>query len=126
MLRYFEERNQRRKKTTTKLNGKKPGWHKKGDVKDINNYKHISLLSHMYKVFTQILQKRMETVRDENQSREQTGFRKDNSTVDHLQTMNQLTEKSNGFKRLLCIGYIDFEIALDTIEHEAVLKHWEQ
>ena len=64
----------------------------------------------------------MEKVRDENQPREQAGFRKGYSTVDHLQTINKLTEKCNDFKRPLCIGYIDYENAFDSIEHEAIFK----
>ena len=94
----------------------------KGDVRDIKNYRPISLLSHMYKLFTRILQKRMERLLKENQPREQIGFRKGNSTFVHLQTINQLIEKCNEFKRPLCIGYIDNEKAVDSIEHEAIFK----
>ena len=64
----------------------------------------------------------MERVLDENQPREQAGFRKGYSTVDHLQTINQLIEKCNGFNRPLCIGYIDYEKAFDSIEHKAIFK----
>ena len=92
----------------------------KGDVRDIKNYRPISLLSHMYKLFTRTLQKRMEKVLDENQPREQAGFRQGYSTVDHLQTINRLIEKCNEFKRPLCIGYIDYEKAFDSIEHQAI------
>ena len=60
--------------------------------------------------------KRMERVLDENQPREQAGFRKGYSTIDHLQTSNQLIEKCNEFKRPLCIGYIDYEKTFDSIE----------
>ena len=88
-------------------------------MRDIKNYRPISLLSHMYKLFTRILQNRMERVLDENQPRKQAGFRKGYSTVDHLQTINQLIEKCNGFKRPLCIGYIDYEKTFDSIEHKA-------
>ena len=64
----------------------------------------------------------MERVLDENQPREQASFRKGCSTVDHLQTINQLIEKCNEFKRPLCTGYIDYEKAFDSIEHEAIFK----
>ena len=33
--------------------------HKNGDARDFKNYKPLSLLFHMYKLFTRILQKRM-------------------------------------------------------------------
>ena len=81
--------------------------HKKGDRRDIRNYRPISLLSHMYKLFTRVLQKRMEKLLDENQPREQAGFRKGFSTTDHLHSINQVIEKSNEFNLPLCIAYID-------------------
>ena len=34
----------------------------------------------------------------------------------------KLIEKCNEFKRPLCIGYIDYEKAFDSIEHEAIFK----
>ena len=77
--------------------------HKKGEM----NFRPVSLLSHVYRLFTQTLQKWMEKVLDENQLREQAGFRKGYLTVDHLQMINQLIEKCHEFKRPLCIGYFD-------------------
>ena len=76
----------------------------------------------MYKLFTRILQKRMERVLDGNQPREQAGFKKGYSTVDRLQTINQLIEKCNEFNRPLIIGYIDYEKAFDSIEYKAIFK----
>ena len=64
----------------------------------------------------------MERVLNENQPREQVGFRKGYSTVDHLQTINELTEKCNKFNIPLCFGYIDYEKAFDSIEHKAIFK----
>ena len=64
----------------------------------------------------------MEKVEDENQSREQAGFRKGSSTVDHLQTINQLIEICDEFKRPLCIRYIDYEKAFDSTKHDAIFK----
>ena len=70
---------------------------KKGDPKDIKNYRPISLMSHSYKIFTRLLQSRIERTLDENQPREQAGFRKGCSTTDQLQALHQTIEKSNEY-----------------------------
>ena len=95
---------------------------KKGDPKDIKNYRPISLLSHSYKIFTRLLQTRTERTLDENQPREQAGFRKGYSTTDHLQALNQIIEKSNEYNLPLCIGFTDYEKAFDTVEHFAIFE----
>ena len=95
---------------------------KKGDPKDIKNYRPISLLSHSYKIFTRLLQTRIERTLDENQPREQADFRKGYSTTDHLQALNQIIEKSNEYNLPLCIGFTDYEKAFDTVEHFAIFE----
>ena len=83
----------------------------------------ISLLSaYVQTVHTDILKTRMEKVLDESQRGEQDGFRMGYSTVDHLQTTNQMIEKCYEFKRPFCIGYVDYEKAFDSTEHEALFK----
>ena len=66
---------------------------KKGNRKDIKNYRPICLLSKMYKLFTKIITTRLEKKLDENQPREQAGFRSKYSTTDHIHAINQLKEK---------------------------------
>ena len=95
---------------------------KKGDPKDIKNYRPISLQSHSYKIFTRLLQTRIERTLNENQPREQAGFRKGYSTTDHLQALNQIIEKSNEYSLPLCIGFIDYEKVFDTVEHFAIFE----
>ena len=92
---------------------------KKGDHKDI---RPISLLLQSYKIFTRLLQSRIERTLDENQPREQAGFRKGYPTTDHLQALNQTIEKSNEYNLPLCIGFIDCEKAIDTVEHFAIFE----
>ncbi|XGW33935.1 hypothetical protein V3C99_018008 [Haemonchus contortus] len=50
--------------------------HKKGDRDDLRNYRPISLLSVLYKLFTKIILTRISRTLDEAQPEEQTGFRK--------------------------------------------------
>ena len=56
---------------------------KKGNRKDIKNYRPICLLSNMYKLSTKIKTTRLEK-KLENQPREQAGFRSKYSTTDHI------------------------------------------
>ncbi len=64
---------------------------KKGNRKDIKNYRPICLLSNMYKLFTNIISTRLEKKLHvyENQPREQAGFRSKYSTTDHIHAINQ-------------------------------------
>ena len=64
----------------------------------------------------------MEEVLDRNQPREQAGFRKKFSTIDHIYTLNQVIEKCNEFNLPLCVGYIDYEKAFDSVEHFAIFE----
>ena len=73
-------------------------------------------------MFTRLLQSRTERTLDENQPREQAGFRKGHSTTDHLQALSQTKEKSNEYNSPLCIGFIDYEKAYDTVEHFAMFE----
>ena len=68
------------------------------------------------------MQTRIERTLDENQPREQAGFRKGYSTTDRLQALDQIIEKSNEYNLPLCIGFIDYEKAFDTVEHFEIFE----
>ena len=95
---------------------------KKGNQKDIKNYRQICLLSNIYKLFTKILTARLEKILDENQPREQAGFRGGYSTTYHTHVINQLKEKCREFNIPLCIAFIDYEKAFDSVQTEAILS----
>lgn len=69
--------------------------HKKGDYSKLENYRPISLLPQIYKLFTRIIATRVTAKLDFAQPLEQASFRKGFSTNDHLLVMKMLLEKSS-------------------------------
>lgn len=66
---------------------------KKGDNALLKNYRPISLLSHVYKLFSRVITNRLARRFDDFQPPEQAGFRKGFSTVDHIHTLRQVIQK---------------------------------
>ena len=62
----------------------------------------------------------MENILDQNQPI--TGFRRKFSTIDHIYTQNQIIEKTNEYNLPLCVGFIDYEKAFDSVEHFAIFE----
>ena len=54
---------------------------------------------------------------DENQGIEQAGFRKNQSTIDHLQAINQVIEKVLEYNLEIHMLFIDYQKAFDSIDH---------
>ena len=80
----------------------------------------ITLLPTVYKVFTKLLTNRMTRQLDEQQPRKQAGFRSGFSTIDHLQVVNQVLERTRECKIPLCMIFVDYEKAFDSIEINAI------
>ena len=90
--------------------------HKEGDMKDIKKITGVSVYFGTYANCSHGHYK------NKNQPREQAGCKKGYSAIDHLQTINQLIEKCNEFKRPLFFGYSDYDKAFHSIKHESVFK----
>ena len=88
------------------------------------NNKYLNVISKYYDYLfcSWYLQTRIEKTLDENQPREQAGFRKGYSTIDHLQALNQIIEKSNEYNLPLCTCFFDYEKSFDTVEHFAIFE----
>ncbi|KAJ0175113.1 hypothetical protein K1T71_009254 [Dendrolimus kikuchii] len=95
---------------------------KKGDNTLLKNYRPISLLSHVYKLFSRVVTNRLARRLDEFQPPEQAGFRKGYSTVDHIHTVRQIIQKTEEYNQPLCMAFVDYEKAFDSIETWAVLE----
>merc|ERR1712086_1143776 len=72
--------------------------YKKGDTGKFANYRPISLLNSMYKIYTGIIQKRLAKTLDKHLSKTQFGFRKDKSTADAVQLVRRAAEHGQGTK----------------------------
>jgi len=94
----------------------------KSNPKNLGNYRPISLLNCFYKIFTRVLTKRITKTLDENQPREQAGFRKGYSTIYHLHSVNQLIEKSDEYKIPLAMAFVDYQKAFDSVDIHKVLE----
>ncbi|KAJ8704650.1 hypothetical protein PYW07_011838 [Mythimna separata] len=94
--------------------------HKKGPKDDIGNYRPISLISNVYKVFAKVILNRISNSLDENQPVEQAGFRKDFSTIDHIHTTKQLIQKYNEYNKPIYLAFIDYSKAFDSLIHNHV------
>ena len=98
---------------------------KNGNRKDIMNYRPICLLSNMYKLFTEIITTRLEKTLDENQHREQAGFRSKYSTTDHIHAINQFKEKCREYIIPLCVAFVNCEKAFDSVQTQAILTSFQ-
>lgn len=100
--------------------------YKKGDQFDIGNYRPISLMPNLYKIFAKILLKRIEGKLDEQQPIEQAGFRKNFSVLDHIHTVRQIIAKYEEYQLVYYLAFVDYSKAFDSLIHSNIweaLKH---
>ena len=93
---------------------------KGGEKKDLNNYRGITLLSILGKLFVGILNERLEKFTKEFDliNENQAGFRKGYRTSDHMFTLNSLIQHFLQVKKKnLYVCFVDFRKAFDKVSH---------
>jgi hypothetical protein len=99
---------------------------KKGDKDSPENYRGISLLSTVSKVFTSVLNRRLYTwaETEEKICEEQAGFRKNYSTTDHIFTLISMIKKRFSSQRggKLYVVFIDYLKAFDSVDRESLWR----
>jgi hypothetical protein len=96
--------------------------YKKGDKKDCNNYRGITLLSTVMKILEQIIEKRLRRQIEASLAEAQSGFRKGRSTLDHIFTIQEIISKAIEKSRTIYIAFLDMEKAFDRVPRD---KLWE-
>jgi len=98
--------------------------HKKGDTAEISNFRGISFLPCLYKLFTQLLLFRMRiwAHRHKILHEAQAGFRRNYSTVDNIFVLNSIVEKHiSKPKGKVFAFFIDFSAAFDSVNRQSLL-----
>lgn len=94
--------------------------HKKGDTRNCENYRGITLTCIGGKVLARILEERIRIELDNTLEETQYGFRKGRSTQDPIFIIRQATEKTISKGGELHVCFIDLEKAFDRIKREDV------
>ena len=94
-----------------------PIYKQKGDPTDPANYRPITLLSCLGKLFTSIINNRLQLFAEKYDkiSQNQAGFRKGFSTVDHIFALNMLINLVQNRRKKLFCAFIDLKRAFDTV-----------
>ena len=97
---------------------------KRGDRKDPNNYRGISVISSIAKLYDMVLCNRLELWF--KPYREQAGAQKGRGCLEHIVSLRLLTDYSRRKKKKLFITFVDFSKAYDLVPRQmlfSVLKN---
>jgi hypothetical protein len=96
--------------------------YKKGERTICSNYRPITILNIVYKIFTIILNNRLAKIVESKLSDVQSGFRPNRSTLDNIFIVNQTFEKCYEYSIDLHNIFIDYTQAFDSIKRNKVLE----
>ena len=100
----------------------KPLYKGKGSKTAPGNYRGISLLVCLYKIFTGIIYKRLESWAEKILPPSQYGFRKGKSTIDAITQLKTQIDYNVGLSGKYYACFIDFEKAFDTVDRDLLIE----
>jgi len=98
---------------------------KKGEGERVENYRGVTLLSTLYKVYVAVLAEKLreEVERKGSIPPNQTGFRKGMGTVDNIYVLNYLVNRQLGRKgRKVVVLFVDLKAAFDSVDREVLIE----
>ena len=100
-----------------------PIYKNKGDKADFDNYRGITILSCLGKLFTSVINDRLDRYANEVNliNENQTGFRKNYSTLDHIFLLHNIIDIfiNKNEQKLYC-AFVDYKKAFDTVWRSAL------
>ena len=100
--------------------------HKKGDKMNLDNYRGITLMDMVGKVFSGIVRNRIERVYMDKIAEEQGGFRKERGCIDQSYTSAQTVLKWMETQKDTYLCFIDLKKAYDSVWREGLFRKMEQ
>ena len=94
----------------------------KGERNDCNNYRRISLLSIVGKVFARVILMRLQKLAERIYPESQCGLRAGRSTIDMIFSLRQLQEKCREQHMPLYIAFIDLTKSFDLVSRDGLFK----
>ena len=96
--------------------------HKKGDPNDASNYRGLSLLDTLYKIFTGLILNRLKTWVELNEiiNEFQAGFRRNYSTIDNIFNLNAIVHLNFCNKTKTYAFFVDFKCAFDKLPRNSL------
>jgi len=98
--------------------------HKKGDKTYVDNYRPISVLTQINKVFEKLIHSRLMNFINDHKilKNHQFGFRKNHNTSHGITHLNEQIIKNLEKKKTCALLFIDLKSAFDTIDHTILTK----
>lgn len=93
---------------------------KKGDLSLRKNWRGIALQNSINKIIAKIILDRISPVVEPRLRKEQAGFRRGKSCTDQINTLRIIVEQCQELNASLCLLFIDFERAFDSLDQEVM------
>ena len=101
-----------------------PVFKNKGSSLEVSNYRPISLLSNIDKIFEKVVYSRLISFLNQHKifSKNQFGFRSKHSTNDALVNITEQIRRALDRSQFACGTFIDLQKAFDTVDHKILLS----
>lgn len=98
--------------------------HKGGDLENVKNYRGITLINIIAKIYSQVLLNRLTTwsIKHNKIVDNQFGFQKGKSTIDCIFILHSIIAKTLAKRRKLYVAMVDFEKCFDKLERTFIFQ----